>query len=254
LFRWFEAVVGMNYAYADKVTSLCEFNRNWQIRMGADPQRIEIVPNGVDPAVFFPPETPATRPAPTVLTMARIYRLKGIDHLLRAARIVLNQVPEVRWRILGEVGDHEYHQDCLRIATELGITDSLEWGQTSTPALAYRDADIFCLPSISEAMPYSVLEAMFSRCPVVATDVGGVAEMLGATGLVVPPRNPERMAEALLSLVSGHEPAAYRQELAGRALQRARSRYDIQECSRRFRTIYEPSTESIAPAGLLAAR
>jgi glycosyltransferase involved in cell wall biosynthesis len=254
LFRWFEAVVGMNYAYADKVTSLCEFNRKWQIRMGALPERIEIVPNGVDAAVFHPPEATARRAAPVVLTMARIYRLKGIDHLLRAARLVLDKAPEVRWRILGEVGDREYHEDCMRIAAELGISDSLEWSLTSNPSSAYREADVFCLPSISEAMPYSVLEAMFSYCPVVATDVGGVAEMLENTGLVVPPRNPAKMAEALLSLLSGDGAAAYREELAGRALHRARSRYDITVCSRHFRRIYEPSAESIAPAGLLAAR
>jgi glycosyltransferase involved in cell wall biosynthesis len=254
LFQWFEAVVGMNYAHADQVTSLCQFNRNWQIRMGADSERIEIVPNGVDPAVFYPPDTPASRPAPVVLTMARIYRLKGIDHLLRAARLVLDKAPEVRWRILGEVGDREYHQDCLKIAADLGITNSLEWSQTSDPASAYRDADVFCLPSISEAMPYSVLEAMFSRCPVVATDVGGVAEMLASTGLVVPPRNHAKMAEALLSLLSGNDPAAYRRELADHALERARTHYDINECTRRFRTIYEPSERSAAAPRVLAAR
>jgi glycosyltransferase involved in cell wall biosynthesis len=186
--------------------------------------------------------------------MARIYRLKGLDYLLRAIHIVAAQLPNVRWRILGEVGDREYYDDCRKLADELGIAGRIEWGQTSDPASAYRQADVLCLPSISEAMPYTVLEAMFSGCPVVATDVGGVAEMLGATGLVVPPRNPQRMAQAFISLLAGEGAGDYRRELSARALERARGRYEITECSQRFYRTYERLSRSGASTRLLAAR
>jgi glycosyltransferase involved in cell wall biosynthesis len=253
LFRWYEAVVQMNYHYADAVTSLCEFNRRWQVQMGAAPERIEIVPNGVDSEVFYAVERPADR-VPTVLTMARIYRLKGIDHLIRAIGIVAERAPEVRFRILGEVGDREYANDCRELAEKLGVANRIEWSQTSDPASAYRAADVLCLPSISEAMPYSVLEAMFSGCPVVATDVGGVAEMLANTGLVVPPRNHEQMATALLSLLEGEGAANYRRELATRALERPRSCYEVTKCPRRFQHIYDRVSKSAVSADVLAAR
>jgi glycosyltransferase involved in cell wall biosynthesis len=173
--------------------------------------------------------------------------------LIRAIGIVAKQAPEVRFRILGEVGDRQYSNDCRELADKLGVAGCIEWSQTSDPASAYQAADVLCLPSISEAMPYSVLEAMFSGCPVVATDVGGVAEMLGSTGLVVPPRNPEQMAAALLSLLAGQGAAAYRRELADRALERARSRYEITECSQRFQLIYDRVFKSAVSAQLLAA-
>ena len=253
LFSWYEALVRMNYHYADSITSLCEFNRHWQIQMGGASNRIEIVPNGVDSKVFHSVDKPVPAPAPTVLTMARIYRLKGIDHLIRAIAIVAPQAPQVRWRVLGEVGDREYYHYCLKLAEELGIADKIEWGQTTDPASAYQAADVLCLPSISEAMPYSILEAMFSGCPVVATDVGGVAEMLGNTGLVVPPRNPSQMAKALLSLLAGDGADGYRRELSSRALERARSRYELTKCSERFQLIYDRTSRSVAPADLLAA-
>ena len=163
------------------------------------------------------------------------------------------QAPQVRWRVLGEVGDREYYHYCLKLAEELGIADKIEWGQTTDPASAYQAADVLCLPSISEAMPYSILEAMFSGCPVVATDVGGVAEMLGNTGLVVPPRNPSQMAKALLSLLAGDGADGYRRELSSRALERARSRYELTKCSERFQLIYDRTSRSVAPADLLAA-
>jgi glycosyltransferase involved in cell wall biosynthesis len=116
----------------------------------------------------------------------------------------------------------------------------------------YRTADLFCLPSISEAMPYCILEAMFSHCPVVATDVGGVAEMLGGTGLVAPPKDPEALASAMLLLLSpgGSERGA---ALADRALDRARSLYSIEKCSDQFREIYGELSDASQIASLSAA-
>jgi glycosyltransferase involved in cell wall biosynthesis len=254
LFSFYEAVARMNYRFADAVSALCEFNRNWQIRMGAIPKRIHITPNGVDPVVFHPPESVASRPSgePVVLTMARIYPLKGIDDLLRSAALVLERLPKVRFRILGEVGDHEYYQSCVELAGQLGIEGNVEWGRSSEPAIEYRSADLFCLPSISEAMPYCVLEAMFSGCPVVATDVGGMGEMLNGTGLVVPPRDPQAMADAMISLLSA-EDGSWRNALARRALLHARASYTIEQCSDRFRRIYAQLASPSRAAKLSAA-
>jgi glycosyltransferase involved in cell wall biosynthesis len=253
LYAFFDSIARMNYHYADSVSSLCEFNRQWQIRMGAKAERIQIIPNGVDPTLFYPKPDVEERPAPVVLTMARIYSLKGIEHLIRAARLVLDVEPNVIFRILGEVGDREYHAYCLKLVEEFGIAKSIEWGQTSNPAPAYQQADIFCLPSISEAMPFSVLEAMFSGCPVVATNVGGVAEMLGNTGLVVAPRRPGDMARALLSFLSGDGAKAFRRDLASKARLRASSFYTIEKCSERFRETYERLSATTRTASLFEA-
>jgi polysaccharide biosynthesis protein PelF len=253
LFRFYQAIAGMNYFYADCVSSLCEFNRKWQIQMGAAPQKIEIIPNGVDENTFVPrqdPEKPTA--APVVLTMARIYPLKGVIDLIRAAYLVRQKHPSVRFRILGEVGDTQYHKACLETASNLGLTSCIEWGQTNTPQTAYQEADLFCLPSISEAMPYAVLEAMCSGCPVVATDVGGVREMLGGTGLLVPPKDPHAMADALLSLLHA-DSAGFRRTLADRAMSRARSLYTIDKCMGRFREVYGRLTADARATAMSAA-
>jgi glycosyltransferase involved in cell wall biosynthesis len=245
----------MNYFFAEEVTSLCEFNRKWQTRVGAPLDKTHIAPNGVDPVIFHPPTPDEVRPPdapPVVLTMARIYPLKGIDTLIQAASIVQRTLPSVRWRILGDVGDPDYYQSCVALADRLGIAANIEWSQSSTPAAEYHTADLFCLPSISEALPYCVLEAMFSHCPVVATDVGGVAEMLGGTGLIAPPKDPETLANAILLLLSpgGRERGA---ALADRALDRARSLYTIEKCSDRFREIYGKLSDVTQVASLSAA-
>ena len=233
-----ESIVKMNYHFADQVSSLCEFNKKWQVRLGAEAAKVAVVPNGCDAAVFHPGKASAPRPL-TVLTMARISPLKGIDVLIRAAAAVRAAIPEVRFRILGQPADKEYFQKCLELADRLDVSSALEFGVTSDSPAAYREADIFCLPSISEAMPYSILEAMLSGCPVVATDTGGISEMLAGCGVVVRPNDANALAEGILSLLQGVAGSSRRELLSRTALIRARERYTVQKCSGHFREIYD---------------
>jgi glycosyltransferase involved in cell wall biosynthesis len=238
LLAFYKAIVGMNYHFADRVTALGSFNREWQIRLGASESKTRITPNGVNPALFAS-ALRAKRERLVVLTMARIYPLKGIEYLLQAAAQVRRRIPTVLFRVFGEVADRGYYERCLELTSELGLKDNVEFGATRDIASAYANADVFCLPSISEAMPYSILEAMFSCCPVVATDVGNVAEMLGSTGLIVPPADVDSLAQALLSLLDGGEPArTYRCGLARAAEERALSRYTTEKATRAFQDLY----------------
>lgn len=232
-----ESVIRMNYHFADAVTTLCDFNRKWQVQLGADPTKIWSAPNGVDEEVFSPKARKCGED-PVVLTLSRIMPLKGVQVLLKAAILVRERVPRVRFRILGEPIQSEYTDQCMRIIAENHLDDIIELGHTNDPASAYRTADLYCLPSISEAMPYSVIESMLSGCPVVATDVGGISELLGGTGLLVKPNDPESLADGLISLLDGLDASARRNRLAFAALSRARKHYTLRQCIARFRRIY----------------
>ena len=238
LLAFHRSIVTMNYHFADHVTALGDFNKLWQIRLGVAESKIRITPNGLDPAPFRSAvKQEAGRPV--VLTMARVYHLKGIEHLLRAAARVRSRIPRVLFRILGDIADPTYYHRCLEIVRELNLDNNVEFDRAEDPASAYAAADVFCLPSISEGMPYSILEAMFSSCPVVATDVGNVAEMLGSTGLVVRPADPESLAEALLSLLDGGDAARdYRRTIAGAAEERALALYTVEKATDTFRQLY----------------
>lgn len=175
--------------------------------------------------------------------MARIHYIKGIEFLLRAAAIVRPKVPSVLFRVLGEPANVEYFQRCQKFVVDHGLQGTVEFGSTKDPASAYSEADVFCLPSVSEGMPYSILEAMFSGCAIVATDVGNVSEMLADTGLIVRPADPENLAEGLLSLLEGGEAAhQYRASLAKTALKRAHSLYTSDRSINRFRDLYQSLT------------
>lgn len=236
-----EAIVRMNYAYADLVTTLGDFNRAWQVRLGAHPAKIVTVPNGVEPEKFFP--QPQRRPQQlTVLTLARVFPLKGIEVLVRAIARLKDRVPNVKFRILGEVADRPYHRRCLEIVANHGIQNMIEWGETSDPAGALAEAHVFCLPSISEGMPYSLLEAMLSGCPVVATDVGNVASVLAGKGILARPNDPADLARALLEALDGERAAELRERLAAEAMERARTHFTAEVCATNFRNIYQEVT------------
>jgi glycosyltransferase involved in cell wall biosynthesis len=252
LARFHRAIARMNYHHADVVTCLGDFNRQWQIRFGADLASIRVVPNGVDPGIFRPRPSPP-RPRPTVLTMARIFPLKGIDVLIRAAAEVRDRVPEVQFRVLGEIADRAYYGECLRLVEEFHLGDHVSFGVTSDSASAYAEADVYCLPSRSEGAPYVVIEAMMSGCPVVAAEVGNVVDLLGGTGLTVTPNDAREMAAALVQLISGPGAEDLRRSLAHRALERARRHFTVSQFAKRFEEIYDELAQAPGDAVLSRA-
>jgi polysaccharide biosynthesis protein PelF len=236
LMGFYHAVARTNYHSADVITTLGCFNARWQERFGADPERLVLAPNGVDPSRFRPEGPKAARP--TVLTLARIYPLKGITVLLEAAALVRAQVPDLCVRILGERADEAYFAKCQEIVQRHGLEKCVEFGETKTAELEYRSAHVYCLPSISEAMPFVILEAMLSGCPVVAAEVGNVADVLSGTGLLARPNDPKSLAGQLLRLLAGPNAAADREYFAERGLARALHSYTLANAMNKFDQLY----------------
>ena len=98
-------------------------------------------------------------------------------------------------------------------------------------------SDVFVLSSDYEGVPLTVLEAMAAGKPVVATAVGGVPELIedGETGILVPPRNPEALAQGILRLAKD---ASLRQRMGKAARERAQERFDISRTAREYEALY----------------
>lgn len=162
-------------------------------------RRLRLIPNGVDLNRF---NVRARRPAgPLVIgAVARLRAEKNIGLLLHAFRTLRLATPAR----LVIVGDGPERPELEQLAGELCIgTDVHFVGHMPRPEAAFRDLDIFALSSNSEAMPMSVLEAMASGLPVVATDVGDVRRMLAPqNGAFVVARDARALAEALLGLAA----------------------------------------------------
>ncbi|HET8772615.1 MAG TPA: glycosyltransferase, partial [Thermoanaerobaculia bacterium] len=197
------AVVRANYHHADVVAPVCHYNTRWEVAHATPQQKIRVIHNGVDPDLFS--ASPKLHGDPHVVATARIDPLKDIETLLRVAARLKPSHPRVKFTVHGAVADEPYYRRCLALRRHLGVDDTVTLGTATADVVsAYRDADVVLLTSISEAFPYSVIEAMSCEKAVVASDVGGVGEALEGCGVLVKPRDDERFAVEVAKLLDDH--------------------------------------------------
>jgi glycosyltransferase involved in cell wall biosynthesis len=166
--------------------------------LGHPAEKVEIIHNGVDPDRYAPRE-PAG--AGTIGIVAVLREEKDHRTVLRAMRMVVDEVPEAH---LSVIGDGPLRRELEQLARQLGITANVTFaGSRSDVAALLPTLDVAVLSSTTECFPMAVLEAMASGVPVVGTAVGGVPEMVedGVTGYLVPPRHPRAMADALVKIL-----------------------------------------------------
>lgn len=201
----------------DRYLAVSQDLRDWLInQVGISPSRVVCIPNGIDVAAFtMPPGSRATRPllgdfaSPGTILLGTVGRLDPVKDqagLLTAFQLLCEAaLPAERQRLRLVIVGEGPERDALtgRIA-KLAVASQVRLlgHRDDVPALL-AEFDVFVLSSIGEGMPGAVLEAMATGLPVVATAVGGVGELVraGATGLLVPPRDSQQLAEALASYV-----------------------------------------------------
>jgi polysaccharide biosynthesis protein PelF len=218
LIRMIHSVTSMNYAYANLVSPVCHYNTRWERKFDVKPHNIEVIYNGVDPRIFKEASLIKSGPL-TVVTVARIDPIKDILSLIRSASIVKKEIPKVKYVVYGSVSVPEYYEECLVLREQLGLQETFIFaGHTSNMAAAYQSGDVIVLSSISEAFPYSVVEAMMTAKPVIATDVGGIKEALSDTGILVTPFDVNSLATSTIKLLLNPE---LRQSMGKDAKERA---------------------------------
>ncbi|MBC9718476.1 GT4 family glycosyltransferase PelF [Streptomyces sp. TRM66268-LWL] len=236
LLGFFRLLAEETYRVATLITPGNRYNRLWEERGGAAPGAIRTVYNGVDPAAFPPagPE-PVT---PTLSWAGRIDPIKDLETLIRAFALVRAELPEARLRLYGGAprGGEAYRDKCAALAAELGQEDAVTFeGRVDDILEAYAAGNVVMLSSISEGFPFTLIEAMSCGRATVSTDVGGVREAVGDSGLVVPPRDPAAMARAALELL--RDPAR-RAAMGERARLRVIEQFTLRRTIETFRSIY----------------
>jgi sugar transferase (PEP-CTERM/EpsH1 system associated) len=218
-------------------------------KVGVPPERVSQVYNGVDIDRFRPADGPPAVPEgcpfdPSrhwlVGTVGRMQTVKDQPMLARAFVRLLAQHPALRERVrLVMVGSGPLLAEARRIVEQAGLANHC-WlpGERADVAEVMRVLSCFALPSQAEGISNTILEAMASGLPVVATDVGGNAELVeaGRTGLVVAPMNDEAMAGAIARLALDPAAAAAMGR-AGRV--RAVGQFSLQAMVARYQGIYD---------------
>jgi glycosyltransferase involved in cell wall biosynthesis len=216
----YRAVAQVAYHLADRVAPVCEYNVRWECQLGLDPSKVRVIYNGVDPTKFLP--TAMEQERPTIAWVGRIQPLKDVLTLIRAVRILRQSVPDVLCRIYGPATDPDYAAECRRAVGAAHLDECVRFeGPVKSSAEAFGPADVAVLSSMSEGFPYTVVEAMMCARPVVATDVGGVAEALDDRSLLAEPQNARSLADALARQLRRprHEREALGERLRCRALE-----------------------------------
>lgn len=175
-----------------------------------------IVPNALPPDLLTGADRrPPTEP--TAVTLTRLHPDKGLDILLRAVAALLERVPTLHVIVAGGVqqGHESYEAKLLDLRRELGLESVVDFaGRTNAPRDLLLRATMYVQSSRegTELQPISVLEAMALGVPVVATRVGGVAEMLGdgEFGTLVAPEDPAALAAAMEGVLRDRESAVQR--------------------------------------------
>jgi glycosyltransferase involved in cell wall biosynthesis len=256
--NFYRAVSELSYREADVLTPVCAYNAAWEERLGVERARIRVIHNGVDPdriEVRPEPEGP-----PTIGFVGRIDPLKDVLTLIRSFAHVHNVLPDARLRLWGPSTSPDYMELCLAAVSELGLSGAVTFeGPTVDPASAYAASHVVALSSISEAFPYTVVEAMLARRPVVATAVGGVSEALeGAVcqgvPLLVEPGDPRAMAGALVAVLGA--PAGERHRVGSELRDKALSLFTARQLLDAYDNIYQElaAPETTAPVPPAAAK
>jgi glycosyltransferase involved in cell wall biosynthesis len=221
------------YAAAHRVVANSEAAARQLREEGVPSARVTVVPNGIDLSAY-PPRTDRSS-LRRVIMVAGLRRIKGLDVLVAAAAKIVASIPDARFVIAGDGLERE---STLLQVRKLGIENSFEFlgHRDDVPALL-AEADLFVLPSRSEAFPNAVIEAMAAGLPVVATNVGGIAELVEQerTGILVPSEDPESLASAVMNLMASPD----RARALGRTARQKIEQYSMSSMVARFEELYE---------------
>jgi glycosyltransferase involved in cell wall biosynthesis len=224
---------------ADRVVALTELERGRLQSLGVDPERLAVIPNGIDLAEFPTARAAASHDRPFVfLYIGRLYpEQKGLATLIEAFASLPRQ-PGAQLRLVGEDwGGLSIVRDLARTR---GVGDSVVTTGTLSRSELLRElarADVLVLPSRFEPFGIVLLEAMAAGLPIVASRVGGIPEIVldGETGLLVPPDRPAALATALQQL--RNDPALGRQ--LGAAGRRRVEQFSWERIAPKFLALFE---------------
>ncbi len=194
---------------ADKVIAISNATKNYVLSLGAKPGKVTVIHNGVDLQRFKPmPQVKAqmrqklgiAQDAKVVLTVRRLVYKNGIDTLIESANLAIRKNHKIVFLVVGKGPDMGSVQQQIK---QLGIENNFKltgFVPDEDLHLYYNTADMFVLPSKSgEGLPLVAQEAMACGLPVVATNVGGISEiMVKKFGKLVPANNSDALAEGIL--------------------------------------------------------
>jgi colanic acid/amylovoran biosynthesis glycosyltransferase len=202
------------FRQGDLYTANTSFTAKRAVRLGCPPDRITILPAGIDISKysFKPRQFPSDGPV-NIMTVARLAEEKGIKYSVRAIAKVMETHPNIRYQI---IGDGHLRESIKKLVADLDVLDKVElmgWKTADELTRLYDNAHIFVLPSIAtsdgdqEGQGLVLQEAQAAGLPVLSTLVGGIPEGMidGKSGFLVPEQDIDALSEKLTYLIEHPE-------------------------------------------------
>lgn len=245
------------YQYADKVVSLFEDARRFQIELGCDEKKTMVIPNGVNYHKFegIPQKGDADpsggnvlwKPYINVGAVLRVTPIKDVKTMISAFALAKNQEPRLKLWIMGGMEEaEEYAEECRGMVRDMDMKDVVFTGIIDVKEYIGR-MDFLMLTSISEGQPLSILEGFAAKKPYIATNVGncrglidGENDTYGPAGYIVPVMGVSEIARAILKLAKDEKS---RTKMGQAGYQRVREYYDEAEVFGRYYSLYQEMTE-----------
>jgi polysaccharide biosynthesis protein PelF len=264
--EFFQVLGRFAYQTSNYVTSLFEKNAKSQVEFGAEPKRIEIIPNGINVSDFYQlrgkrrarRQTNANRM--NVGFLGRVVQIKDVKTLLKAARLVVDELPQAQFLIAGPMDEEkEYAQECQNLTQHLSLENNVKFLGSQKISEFLLELDIMLLTSISEGLPFVILESFAAGIPVVSTDVGACRELIegrpdespsyGPAGFVVPVGDAEMLASGMIRILTDPQTGDQMGE-SGRL--RAETLYSNTTVVNRYRQLYQLTPKDFTRTGLVS--
>jgi len=246
-FTWLEKFAAK---FTDKIITLTKSGIEPYVKAGiGNPSQFEYIYNGVDIQALEKRKTDRTQKRQevgigndcfVVVTAGRLVLVKGHTYLITAFAHVVKEIPNVRLVFLG---DGELKEALFVQTKTLGLENHVLFlGMRNDVPEIISASDLFVLPSINEGFGVVLLEAMAMKCPIVATNVGGIPEVVldGETGILVPPKDPEQLARGIIKLLKDQTLA---RQLAESGYQRLKAYFDIKDTIVKIEHLYKELLE-----------
>ncbi|MCX7925062.1 MAG: glycosyltransferase family 4 protein [Fimbriimonadales bacterium] len=225
--------IHFHWRMAHHIIAVSEQTRRYHITHNfVPPSRISTVHGFVDPARLITLDKGARQAvraelglSPTdfvVGVIGNIIPRKGQIYLVRALPTVVARYPQVRVLLVGVIHPPRYGEQVKREAARLGVSENLLWlGERRDVPRLLQAIDLYALPTLSDMLPMAMLEAMWAGLPILATDVGGIPEAIthGTEGWLVPPKDPDALANALIEIIENPSERARRAQNAHHRVQ-----------------------------------
>ncbi len=233
--------------FCDRIITVSEeTRRHYIVQSGILPKKISTIYNGIDLTHFHQLDAELERvavrdefqipiDANLLITVAVLRQKKGIEYMIRALPTVLEAHPNTYYLI---VGDGAHREALIAEASKLGVRERVVFAgmRKDIPRILFS-SDVFVLPTLTEALPTVLSEAMASHLPIIASAVGGVPEMIAddESGKLVSPTSVVELSEACKSLL---ESSDVREAMGERGWQIVNQKFSIKEQVAQLKKLY----------------